>query len=136
MLQRMIVDPEGFNARLKSLVPRMFFALLPFYAAVLALFYRRRNYPEHLYFAIHLHAFVFLALMLAELTKISGSVKVAGSLGVLVLGWIAVYSLIALRRVYGGGWAGTILKGIGIMLLYGAVAIPVMILTMSLAALI
>lgn len=135
LLERMISDPRGIQAKMRELVPRMFFALLPLYAGILALFYRRRHYPEHLYFAIHLHSFLFIALMLAELTKFTWSVKVAAVAGTLSLVWIAVYSLIALRHVYGRSWAVTILKGIGIMVVYFAVALPVMLLTLGLAAL-
>ncbi len=132
-MKRMIVDPAGFKSSLRTLMPRMFFALLPLYAGILALFYRRRHYPEHLYFAIHLHAFVFIALMLAELTKFTRSAMLSAAAGVITMLWIAVYSLRALRTVYGGGWSATVLKGIGIMTLYFLIAMPVMLLTIALA---
>lgn len=129
MLQKMIQDPAGMRDGARKMVPRMFFVLLPLYAGILALFYRRRHYPEHLYFAIHLHSFVFLALMLAELTKFTWNVKLSAVAGIAGLLWIAWYSLKSLRTVYGGSWGGTILKGIGIMIVYLMVALPVMFLT-------
>src|SRR5687767_4586455 len=53
--------PEGFRQRLFTIMPRVFFALLPVFAAIVALFYRRRNFPTALVFAVHLHAFAFVA---------------------------------------------------------------------------
>jgi hypothetical protein len=133
MMIRMIDDPAGIKKSLRDMIPRMFFALLPLYAGILALFYWRRKYPEHLYFAIHLHAFVFLALMFIELSKYAGSLGSA-FVSPFVLLWIALYSLAALRRVYGGGWGMTILKGIGIMSIYFVVAVAAMLVTFYLAA--
>ena len=134
LMTRMIDDPEGMKQGLRRLVPRMFFALLPLYAGILALFYRRRHYPEHLYFAIHLHAFVFVALMFTELVKFTYQVKLAAAAGIAAFVWIAAYSLSALKKVYGGGWAGTIAKGFGIMTLYFLIAMPVMLVTIYLAS--
>jgi hypothetical protein len=133
MMVRMIEDPAGLKKSLRDMIPRMFFALLPLYAGILALFYWRRKYPEHLYFAIHLHAFVFLALMFIEIAKYGGSL-VSAIVSPFILAWIAIYSLAALRRVYGGGWGTTILKGIGIMSLYSVAGVTAMLVTFYLAA--
>src|SRR4051812_15605950 len=45
MLTKMIDEPKVFQESLRRMLPRMFFALLPLYAGILALFYRRRHYP-------------------------------------------------------------------------------------------
>ncbi|HET9425445.1 MAG TPA: DUF3667 domain-containing protein [Gemmatimonadaceae bacterium] len=134
LMRRGIEDPEGYKASFRRIIPRTFFALLPLYAGVLALFYRRRNYPDHLYFAIHLHAFVFIALAIPELAKFTGSARIAGPVGAVALAWIAAYSLFALKRVYGGGWTGTVLKAIGIMALYFFIAMPILIAALYAAA--
>ena len=136
-LTRVTTDPNGFKASLRAMVPRMLFLLLPFYAGGLAIFYRRRHYPEHLYFAIHLHAFVFLALIVIEGAKILRlNANVVGVAGLGVMLWIAVYSLAALRKVYGGSWPRTVAKGVGIMTLYGIIAFPVMFVALIIAALV
>ena len=62
-LRRLVLDPAGFKRGLVEAMPRVLFALVPVFAAIVALFYRGRKYPEHLYFAIHFHSFVFLALL-------------------------------------------------------------------------
>src|SRR5262245_26064963 len=64
ILRRAFDDPAGFRRSMLESMPRVLFALLPIFGLIVALFYRRRHYPEHLYFALHLHAFVFLALAL------------------------------------------------------------------------
>src|SRR3954471_7279095 len=68
-LRRAVVDPTGFKRGILENTPRMLFILLPVFAGIIALFYRHRKYPEHLYFAVHLYAFIFLALAAMELTK-------------------------------------------------------------------
>ncbi len=118
LLLRGIDDPKGLQRALVGNLPRVFFALLPVFAAILTLFYRKRHYPEHLYFALHLHAFAFFALMFIALAKLSGVANANVIVGPLMLLWICVYTVLALRRMYGGSLAGTLAKCIGIGSLY------------------
>jgi hypothetical protein len=136
-LRRAVEDPRGFKRGLIETMPRMLFALLPIFAAIVAMFYRGRKYPEHLYFAIHLHAFVFLALAVKELLNFTRlpAVVVVGSL--VVACWIPIYATLAFRRVYGGSWGKTIAKEIGIGAIYAivsGVAFVIMIYWVSIAA--
>ena len=136
-LRKAVQDPGGLKRRIFSTMPRMLFALLPVFAAILALFYRGRKYPEHLYFAIHLHAFTFLALTVAELLKFTGSpvLAVVGSLiGVI---WLPIYATLAFRRVYGGSLGRTVAKVVAIGAIYGAataVAFVVLLYWVSIVA--
>ncbi|HEU4997071.1 MAG TPA: hypothetical protein VFT29_19780 [Gemmatimonadaceae bacterium] len=134
MLTKTIDDPNAVKAGMLRWAPRMLVALLPAYAAILALFCRRRNYPEHLYFAIHLHSFVFAALTLANLFKFSHVFVIGLVTGLAASAWIVLYSLIALRRVYGGTIGGTLARAIGIMTLYGVVALPALLGVVLLSA--
>jgi hypothetical protein len=115
----------------------MLFALLPIFAGIVALFYRGRKYPEHLYFAIHLHAFTFLALAVGELLKFTQSpvLVVIGSLiGVI---WLPIYAVLAFRRVYGGSYVRTVAKLVAIGAIYAVVtatAFVVLIYWVSIAA--
>jgi len=118
VLRRAIADSKGLQRSIVQAMPRMLFALLPVFAAIVALFYRRRKYPEHLYFAIHLHAFIFLTLVLMELSKFTRNAAVTSVVGVFVLATIPTYSALALRRTYGGTIAGTLAKEAGIGFLY------------------
>jgi hypothetical protein len=88
------------------------------FAAIVALFYRGRKYPEHLYFAIHFHAFIFLALSVSALAKLTYVPALATTVGVVAKLWIPVYATLAFRRVYGGSLIGTLAKEFAILMLY------------------
>jgi hypothetical protein len=135
IMLRFLTDPAGVFESMRRLAPRVLFALLPFYAGILALFYHKRHYPEHLYFAVHLHSFVFIALTINGLLKLAhlGLVGSIAALGVLI--WIVAYSVLALRRVYAGSIGLNFLKGVGIMALYLLLAFPALLVTVTIAAL-
>ncbi len=128
-LQRRIdVDPKAVRGEVAALGERFMgnvgaamFVLLPSFALWLQLVYRNRRlrYTEHLVFALHVHAFGFLmlALMLTELGPVVFAAVVA----------TPVYTLLAMKRVYGGRWWPRLLRAVLVSLLYG--------ITMSLALL-
>jgi len=122
LLRRGVEDPGGLRRGLIEAMPKMLFALLPIFAGIVALFYRGRKYPEHLYFAIHLHAFVFLALAVTELLKFTQipAIIAPGSVAAVIL--VPVYATLAFRRVYGGSLAKTIAKELGIGAIYAIVS--------------
>ena len=117
-LRKAVLDPTGFKRGILESMPRLLFALLPVFAAIVALFYRGKKYPEHLYFAIHLHAFMFLALGVPALFKVARLPIIAAVVEVIGLLWIPIYATLALRRVYGGSVALTLAKEIAIGALY------------------
>ena len=120
-LRRAVEDPGGFKRRILETMPRMLFVLLPIFAGILALFYRGRKYPEHLYFAIHLHAFIFLALTFSELLKFTHSAMLVSAASLITSIWIPIYATLAFRRVYGGSLARTVVKELAIGTIYAAV---------------
>jgi len=117
-LRRAVTDPAGFRSSLFEAMPRMLFALLPVFAAIVAVFYRGLKYPEHLYFAIHLHAYVFLALALGELAKFTQMPVIVGTVAAIALLSIPFYATIAFRRIYGGSLVATLAKEVGIAAIY------------------
>ena len=134
-LRRSITDPAGFKRGILEAMPKMLFALLPVFAAIVAVFYRGRKYPEHLYFAIHLHAFVFLALSLTALAKFTGVPALVGTVAAITMLGIPVYATLALRNNYGGSLAMTLTKELAIAAIYfatGAVGFITMIYWVSL----
>jgi hypothetical protein len=134
MLRRSVEDPSGFKRRMLEQMPRMLFVLLPVFAAIVSVFYRGRKYPEHLYFAIHLNAFTFLALAVAQASKFTGSTKVSAIAGAIALVWIPVYATIAFRRTYGGSVVGTLVKEMAIGAIYGVAALIGLMLTIYFVA--
>lgn len=95
---------EVVNAFSASL-PTAILAMLPFFAGLLALVYwaRKLPYGAHFVFTLHLHAFYYLCLLLLLLSPWT-------ILGVAIWAWSNLYTLLALKRVYGGGWFSTLLR--------------------------
>ncbi len=98
------------------------FLLLPSFALWLKLVYlnRRLRYTEHLVFALHVHAYWFLAFGLF-FTGVN-ALAIAGSLAV---PW---YTLAAMRRVYGGRRWPRLLRAALVSLLYAVLLGLVMVL--------
>jgi hypothetical protein len=88
------------------------FLLVPLFALLHKLVYlgRGMRYTEHLVYGLHVHTFWFAALMLALL-------PVPGLPNAMAL-VVPIYTLIAARRVYGGGWFGTLLRAALVAFLY------------------
>ena len=93
--------------------PYAMFVLMPAFALLqlLAYFGRRRRYPdrpsrysEHLVFAAHTHAFVFLIGVLALSIPVT-SVRIALAV------WCVLYGVWATKKVYRGRWSGLLLRG-------------------------
>jgi len=135
IFRTIILDPAGFRVRMVAAVPRMLFALVPVFAAILMLFYRRRGFMQHLVFALHIHAVIFLSLAAGDLARVFRSPPAAAAGAVAAVLFIAVYALRALKAVYGGRWAITIAKSAGIAVLYALVMIPAMVAAVAWATL-
>ncbi|MEO8563555.1 MAG: DUF3667 domain-containing protein [bacterium] len=103
-------NKAALSASVTTNIPRMMFVLVPIYAALVALVFRRRRmrYPKHLAFALHVHAFLFLALMLTLAPRI---VKAGWVNAVLVLTsvcLVAAHLVLATRGVYAVSTGGAI----------------------------
>ena len=133
-LRRSVEDPAGFKSGVLAAVPRMLFVLLPVFAAIVALFYRGRKYPEHLYFAIHLHAFVFLVLAISQLMRFTRLAPLAIAAGLLATISIPVYATLAFRNAYGESIAQTIAKEAGIGIIYAVIGATAFIFTIYLVS--
>jgi hypothetical protein len=116
---RLDTDPKGLRREVEALPGRMIsnlggamFVLLPFFALLHKLLYWNRglHYTEHLVFALHLHAFWFLMLVLClpDLNWLTGLAMLA----------VPVYAWWASTRVYGGRWWPRLLRASVVSLLY------------------
>ena len=99
---------DAFVAKLGN----MFFVLLPVFAAILHLLYRRRPlyYAEHFVFALHAHAAATVVMTLALL--------IPGPARLVPLAWLPVHVARSLRRVYGGTWPRTLVRFGALSLVY------------------
>jgi hypothetical protein len=134
MLRAIANDPVAFRRNLFTTMPRVFFGLLPLFAAFVFVFYRGFTFPTALVFAVHLHAFGFAALTISELFKFTGSRILAAVVGGAVLIGLTVYVFKAFRAVFGGSVSATLAKMLGIAVLYGLASIPAFFIILVWAA--
>jgi hypothetical protein len=108
--------------------PKAMFIFLPIIAFLHMLLYwrPRHRYVEHLLFFLHLHAMVFSIATVLFLLFALGDAWPAlqGPLNFVVnpLVWATfVYAGIAMRRVFGRSWTGTLFKGFVMLIVYSIV---------------
>jgi hypothetical protein len=136
MVRSIAEDPDAFRARLFAIMPRVFFGMLPVFAAIVALFYRRSRFPAALVFAVHAHAFAFLIFSLAEAAKFSSSATAANIVELIALVAFSVYAPLAQKRVFGGSWPAIVAKSTGIGFLYLLVSVPAFLIILIWASLV
>ena len=134
VIRAMAEDPAGLRARIFTTLPRVFFAMLPVFAAIVALFFRGRTFPTALVFAVHVHAFAFLALTITEVAKFSESRAVALVASGAVLLALVTYVLRAFRAVYGGSWVAITGKSLAIGVVYLLASLPAFLAALIWAA--
>jgi hypothetical protein len=118
--RRLDTDPKGLQREAEELGGRFIsnlggamFLMVPLFAMCQRIVYwnRRLRYTEHLVFALHLHAFWFLCLLLTLLPY--------EWMPVVSILLVPVYALAALKRVYGGRWFWRWLRAALVSLVYG-----------------
>ena len=124
LLKSVLDDPVAFRARMYSIMPRVFFALVPVFAGIVGLFYRGHNFPTSLVFAVHVHAFAFLLFTLSEASKFTGWLWFAVGVGLTAAAVFVIYTLFAFRTVFGGSWPMTIVKAAGVGIVYMFASVP------------
>lgn len=123
-------DPKLLLDAWLSAVPSTLFVLLPLFAVMLKLAYlfKRRLYMEHFIIALHSHAFLCLALLLALL--VNGLAGMATArwmhaplvwLQIALYAWMPLYLLLMQKRVYQQSWLTTTIK-------YGVLAMIYLVL--------
>ncbi len=130
--QRWNKDPQGQLTRFlpvfQTRLPYAVFALVPLFAVSTSLlfFRRKRGYAEHFLFALHLHAFVFMTMILTMAN--ASQVPVAP---LLYFGWMA-YLTIALRRWMGGRWWPQVLRSWVLVSVHGICLSLILVVAMVL----
>jgi hypothetical protein len=125
------------TASIRRSIPNVMFVLVPIFAGLVALVFRgrRMRYPQHLAFALHTHAFLFLALIPTLASRVTQNVVVDALAVVTSFGAIAIYVVLAVRRVYGGTISAAILRSAAVAAIYFVVFTTAMLLTFAVAAL-
>ena len=97
-------NPDEARREMVAAMPKIMFVLVPFFALVTGLVYRRRrlHYPTHLIFALHVFAFYFTISAAARATSLAHSNALTAIASTVALLGTLVYLAMAMRRVYGG----------------------------------
>lgn len=125
-------DPKVIVREVMELLPATIFLMLPLLALIIKLFYpfAKRFYVEHLIFALHNHAFIFvifiILLVLETLESLlsywgysgQGVKTTVATLQIGMLVWMPLYMFVALKRVYRQGWILTPFKYFCIGVIY------------------
>jgi hypothetical protein len=114
------IGEDGSKARLfldtlRSNIPAMMLCCIPLFAFVLKILYfgKRRFYVEHLVYALHIHTFFYMAVIITSLAVMGANRTVpalAGWISGLMTCAIVVQVFLSIRRVYGQGWFLTLVK--------------------------
>ena len=119
-VERAVTDIGRLNREIYSAFSRAMFALLPVFALLTNVAWRRTRprYPVHLYAALHIHAAIFGALTISRAATLIPSPAFRSVVAVLVGVYVMWYGFTALRRIFGDSWPRTILKALAIGIAY------------------
>jgi hypothetical protein len=104
-----------FLETLRSNIPAMMLCCIPLFAFILKILYIRKGrfYVEHLVYALHIHTFLYVAVIITSLA-VMGANRTVPALGGWITGLmvcaIVVQIFLSIRRVYKQGWIMTMMK--------------------------
>lgn len=129
---RTMKNTSNFANFLFNNVPIMLLILMPGVAALLKLFYIRRDYyfVEHLVFSFHIHAFLFL---LTGILILLPGMNAVSYISILIS---LIYLYFAFKNFYGQSGSKTIIKLFGICIGYFVLFMVAMVITVFISALI
>jgi hypothetical protein len=104
-----------FMETLRSNIPAMMLCCIPLFAFILKILYIRKGrfYVEHLVYALHIHTFLYVAVIITSLAVMGADRTVpalAGWIKGLMACAIVVQIFLSIRRVYQQGWFMTMVK--------------------------
>jgi hypothetical protein len=113
-------NPRALNDAFNAGLPKAMFILLPLFALLTKVAWRKRmpRYPAHLYVALHIHAAVFVAFAVSSVVNSFLPPRVAGALGTLLVVYMLWYALAAFKRVFAESWSRTIAKSAFVGVVY------------------
>ena len=104
-----------FMETLRSNIPAMMLCCIPLFAFILKILYIRKGrfYVEHLVYALHIHTFLYVSVIITSLAVMAANRTVpvlSGWITGLMTIAIVVQIFLSIRRVYGQGWFMTFFK--------------------------
>jgi hypothetical protein len=127
---RVAAAERALSTAMNVWLPRAMFVLVPLFAALVMLFRRGSGltYPQHLYFALHLHAAWFFAYALDSLFEAVAVLGFAApAVDIATVLYMIGYFFVAFRRVYETTIPSTLWRSLAIGLIYVAVLLLVFV---------
>lgn len=136
LLDVAVNDPDRLNRMFSDRLAKTIIILVPVFALLLRILYRRSSYITELVFSLYLHSFAFLALLAGAIFDLAiGASEENGPGGAAAVVAIAVYTFLALRRVQQQGRLLTVAKMVLLLVGYIVALILTMALTLAITAL-
>lgn len=109
-------------------IPKLLFLMMPIFAFILKLLYVRRKiyYVEHLIFALHIHTFIFLFLIIPVLIP-------KWYIVVTTIAGILTYLLLSIRNFYRQSFIKSFVKFNLLLIMYLPLTLPAFIILMLMA---
>ena len=112
-----------FLDTLRSNIPAMMLCCIPLFAFVLKILYitKKRYYIEHLVYALHVHTFLYVAIIITALLDMAANRWLPPASGLIIALFpcaISVQIFLSIRRVYRQGWFFSAVKFVGGGLVY------------------
>ena len=124
---------EAVNHAWATWTPRVMFLLVPLFAWLVALAFRRSHYTylQHLFFALHTHAAWFAAAAVGEAAKLPSPWVIDKGIQALLIGFCVTYTVLAVRRANRTTTRQAAKRTAFIMPVYGvAVMVTVLVITL------
>jgi hypothetical protein len=119
-LMRAVNNSKQLNQEIDKAFPKAMFVLLPFFALLTRIAWRKRlpRYPAHLYIALHVHAAWFAVMFFATIVGGFLPTNAAIVVGLALAIYLVWYPFVAFRRLFGESWPRTLVKSVGIAAVY------------------
>ena len=131
-LQRVEQDSRAFTRDFVDWLAKAMFFLLPAFAVLLKMVYRRRLYVQHLVFTVYYYSFVFLVVAFMLLPAAVGLGWITGWLQISLLA-VPPYLLLGMKRFYAESWLKTVAKFVFVSAAYGFMSGVVMVAVLLLS---
>lgn len=111
---------KKINETFKKNIPKMMFVILPIFALILSMFFRRKKlyYVEHFYHSVYLHSFFYLYMLLFGIIAYMCPEGWKTYIAIISLIGLVFYFYKSLIKVYEENAALTLLKIFFILILY------------------
>lgn len=111
---------EKINQTFKKNIPKMMFLILPIFAFILSMFFRKKRlyYVEHFYHSVYLHSFFYLYMLIMAIVAYALPTDWNVYISIISLTGLFVYFYKSLMKVYEENAVLTLVKIFFILILY------------------